>query len=443
MATDQEVNHRIIHLNSPQKRIWFLSNLENGSVAYNNHSFFLVNGYLNLNTLKEAFELLIFKHPSLRSSFVLSDSDIYQKVFKGVGSINLFEYYDKSSLSLADIDDFLVSLTKRKFDLFSDKLFFFTMIKRSNSSCFLGLVAHHIITDGFSFQFFFSDLFQYYNDLLLGKSPYIRNYDKEYFNYAIVRKELETSLEALNFWESAFANWDTSAITRLNYDFEMKTTKSYKGKRLRFSVDKEQVLNIKSLAFKARTGVLPVFLMVHFIFFHKALRQKQIVIGTVLGGRSQQNQKLIGMFVNTVPCRITIDPTLSFLESLNQFLPFFNNAYKYQNFPLDDIIKDLNIIRSLNSNPLFENIFILQPKKETYFIDNMTFENYRVDRNVSLFDTTLEATETKNQDLILEWEFDSSLFEEDTIEAYHSCYKKIFNTVLSNPSVLIKDIRII
>ncbi|WP_162160542.1 phosphopantetheine-binding protein [Paenibacillus gorillae] len=74
------VHHEIIQVeerpyydvSASQKRLWLLSQIDEGSVAYNSPFSFILEGKLNVFAFEQAFELIIKRHESLRTVFYFS-----------------------------------------------------------------------------------------------------------------------------------------------------------------------------------------------------------------------------------------------------------------------------------------------------------------------------------------------------------------------------------
>ena len=67
-------------LSHAQKRIWVISYFQDGSTVYNAPGAYIVDGNLNIAALKRSFDLLIERHESLRTVFLLIDNEPRQKI---------------------------------------------------------------------------------------------------------------------------------------------------------------------------------------------------------------------------------------------------------------------------------------------------------------------------------------------------------------------------
>src|SRR5580704_12155289 len=70
-----------------QQRLWFLDQLEPGTAAYNLPRAFRITGPLNVDILTRAFQIVIYRHASLRTVFDSVDGDARQIVLPKVDVI--------------------------------------------------------------------------------------------------------------------------------------------------------------------------------------------------------------------------------------------------------------------------------------------------------------------------------------------------------------------
>ncbi|CAF1050606.1 unnamed protein product [Didymodactylos carnosus] len=79
----------------------------------------------------------------------------------------------------------------------------------------------------------------------------------------------------------------------------------------------------------------------HYIFLYKLTGgEKDLCIGSMNENRYRQElHNIIGMFVNTLPYRLTLDPTLSFKNLLMQVQQLCLDILEYSYFPYQQIIQ--------------------------------------------------------------------------------------------------------
>ncbi|MET4143129.1 condensation domain-containing protein, partial [Pedobacter sp. UYP1] len=85
-------------LSSSQRRLWILSQFEDGNVAYNMSGVFIFEGNLQIVSLNYAFNELISRHEILRTVFREDESGEVKQFISPAGSTNF-------SITLTDLQD--------------------------------------------------------------------------------------------------------------------------------------------------------------------------------------------------------------------------------------------------------------------------------------------------------------------------------------------------
>src|SRR2546423_12831702 len=80
MMPEQHADKKFYLLSFSQQRLWYLSQLGFGSVAYNVPFAWKIQGALNARALEQALNEIISRHEALRTSFVSVDGEAYQSV---------------------------------------------------------------------------------------------------------------------------------------------------------------------------------------------------------------------------------------------------------------------------------------------------------------------------------------------------------------------------
>ena len=142
---------REVPLSYAQRRLWFLDQLDPGSVSYTVPNPIHFHGPVHLNALSKAFLQLVRRHESLRTTFVARDGEPFQLIQTAPESLNIplidlseVEESRRQSEALQAARD----LARRPWDLARGPLFRVNLIRISPQEHILALTMHHIITDG-------------------------------------------------------------------------------------------------------------------------------------------------------------------------------------------------------------------------------------------------------------------------------------------------------
>lgn len=428
---NSNINKDYYPTSSAQKRIYYSSIISgDNSTLYNLPGGIIFNKLIDINKLEKCFNILIQKHESFRTYFEIVDGEVVQKI---EGKLDF-----KLKIVNANYNDLKQCFEKflKPFNLKKAPLFRAELIKFENNKCLLLFDMHHIISDGTSLNILIKDLCSLYNG---------QNIDEPLLNYkdfAIWENDnlkKDTFFKNKEYWINKFK--DNLPILNLPTDYPRPTKKSFKGKKIYKTLDKDITKNINDLAKKLEVTPYMLLLSIYYILLSKYSLQDDIIVGSPIVGRD--NTKLlniIGMFVNTLPLRIKIDQNNTFREFLKTVKDTCLEAFKNQNYPFNELVNDLNIPRDSSRNPLFDVMFIYQNEgNKDVSLKNIQGEYFLPDTKTSKFDLSLEIV-PKNDELYLNFEYCTALFKEDFIENLSHHYINIIKTIIETLDIPISRI---
>lgn len=418
-------------LSFAQKRIYYTVKLNESQTVYNTPFGILFDKLPDLAKLEQCFNTLINRHQSLRTYFEIEKDEVVQKIKENI-SFKL-DVLETTNQNIEEIFDEFI----KPFDLSVSPLFRAKFIK-SNKLNILLIDMHHIICDGQSSSIFADELCKLYN----GEN--LRKEDIDYIDYSVWENNYSKTQSFDNsktFWVNSFKN----GIPVLNMPIQKSRpkTQSFKGQKIY-----GEILNIEKLfdiCKKLNTTPYMFLLSLYYVLLYKYTNQDEYVVGSPIVGRdNSQVSNILGMFVNTLPLKATINSSISFKEFLSNVMDNCIKAFENQSYPFDEIVKNLDISRDASNTPLFNTMFTYQnngvPKLE---LNDVSVKYFIPDNKTSKFDFSLEIS-PKNSCLKLSLEYCTDLFEQKFMEDFLKHYINIFNYVVTHDlNVLIKDISIL
>jgi len=195
-------------LTTSQHRIWVLSQLEGGNLAYNTPGAVKLKGDLDVIKFQEAFKTLIKRHEILRTNFRVNESgEIHQYVREeDTFEFNILEK-DVINQTKEEIEILLEEEHAMAFDLANSLLVRVTLFKTQEEEHIFSLTMHHIIGDGWSMELLISEIITFYNDLIQNKEYCLPKLDIQYKDYAVwLESELtkEHYKASETYWLSQF-----------------------------------------------------------------------------------------------------------------------------------------------------------------------------------------------------------------------------------------------
>lgn len=420
-------------LSSAQKRIYYTSKMiGDKNVVYNIPGAILVDSLLDKEKVEKCFKEIIKNQSSFRTSFLMINDSIVQKINKSV-NFNINTYKNKSS----EIND-LINTFPKPFDLENAPLLRVELHYLDNGKTLLLLESHHIIMDGSSLEILINEFCKLYN----GEN--IENLNIEYKDFAVWENAyLESDIvkEAENYWVNKFKNLEIPVIN-LPYDFSIPSLRSYKGNTISKQLSEKDFEKYITSAKKLGSSPYMFFLSALFVLLYKYTGQDEIVIGSPVTGRSNNRlQDIIGMFVNNIAVDGKIDSSKKFTDFLNNIKQQVLSDLEYQDYPYNELVKKLDISTNSSSNPLFDVMFAYQNANSNKFtLDDKSVEIIKSNSGISKFNLSIEIEPDTR---MINLEYCTDLFKEDTINRLFEHFINVLNVISDNNDVLIKDISII
>ncbi|HKB97973.1 MAG TPA: amino acid adenylation domain-containing protein, partial [Terriglobales bacterium] len=419
-----------------QERLWFLDQLEPGTAAYNLVRAFRITGPLNTTALTSAVGAVIRRYESLRTIFESVDGQTRQVVLPEVDVqvpiLNLAHLPEHErrpeALRIASEEG------KKPFDLTRGPLLRTVLVQLSRDQYILVLVMHHIITDGWSISILFRELAHCYEAFMSGQEPELPELPVQYSEYAHWQREYitgEVLAKQVTYWKGKLAGAPT--ILDLPTDHPRPATHSWHGATEELIFEGDVLAALKEFAQTEGATLFMVSMSAFQALLWRYTGQDSILVGTPTAARSQiEIENLIGFFVNTLVFRADFTPDMSFRDLVRQVRACALDAYAHQDVPFEKLVEELVPQRSMNTSPLFQVMFTFQNiPKQIFEISGLEMEELEFETGIAKFDLSVEAYEDGR--FHFRFEYNTDLFEKQTLLRKLCHFRNLVNAVLKNP----------
>ncbi|MED1724567.1 non-ribosomal peptide synthetase [Brevibacillus parabrevis] len=415
---------------SAQKRLYFLHQLESGSIAYHLPVVYTLGEQLDADKFGRALAELAQRHDVLRTSFELVDGQPMQRVHPAAEIPFTIKLTEKSEWQ-QQIQTFLMP-----FDLQQAPLMRIGLFRTKSGEDLLIFDIHHIIADGQSLQVLLQDLFSLYQGQAV-PAPEIQFVDfavwyDEYMQAGGMKKQ-----EA--FWLQQFA--EEIPVLELPTDFPRESVQSFAGDRISFEIAGEDRHLLEGLIKETGTTTFMAMLAIYNILLAKYAGEERIVVGTPVSRRNQPElQQVVGMFVNTLAIRNEPAGNKTFGHFLGEVKTSVLQAYEHQDYPFETLVDKLKINRDLSRNPLFDAMLVMQSVNEK----NLPTEAFGAtpldfDFQVAKFDVTMFVSEW-DQHLSVTLEYRTDLFRRESAERMYKHFLQILRQAAKRPDCKLSEI---
>ncbi|UCH98493.1 MAG: amino acid adenylation domain-containing protein [Candidatus Aminicenantes bacterium] len=422
-------------LSSTQRRLYFLWQMEKGTVSYNLPLVTIVNGKLARYRFEEVVRRLIERHESLRTGFLLRGKESVQRIHRKVDlSISDYEAADEDDEQVKAILAGFI----RPFDLSRAPLFRVGLIKINPQKHLLLFDMHHIISDGVSMALLVSEFVHLYEEKTL---PVLRIQYKDFSQWENALLKWDRMKKQEVYWLNRFK--DDIPMLAIPTDYPRQAMQKSEGDRVQWEIDSQLTIKIKTITRESDATLFIFLLAVYIILLSKYAEQEDIVVGIPVAGRNHADlQDIVGMFVNTLAIRSHPNSDKTFTVFLEEIKENALNAYENQDYPFDTLVEKLEIARQPGRNPLFDTLFVSEDLGTPELrVKDLEFIPYEFENAISHMDLVLYVNEPREQiGLILEYA--TALYKRSTVEEMLQDYIEILEQVAAHRNIRLEDIQI-
>ncbi|MBN6039847.1 non-ribosomal peptide synthetase [Amycolatopsis sp. 195334CR] len=382
-----------------QERMLFLEELRPGAATYHVVFTFRLDGPLDAGRLEGALRRVERRHEILRTVYERRGAEEYQVV--GTRSLEL-RHADQGE----DLDAQVMAEFARPFDLRRGPVWRALLLRASDTCHHLVLTLHHIAFDASSIDVLLRELADGYAGL-----PDPAPLAIQYADFAAWQRERDHR-DQLAYWTGQLAD----ASARLDLPADRAQAGNGRAGLVRTHLDTELTAGLHALARRSGATSFMVLLACFQTLLHRYSGQSDIVVGTSVAGRTTPEvEPLIGLFVNTVALRSTMDGRTTFAELLGQVRTTASDGFSRQDVPFETVVGELPLDRDLAATPVFQVLlnWITVDREPLRLGDVLMTYVPRAGTGAAKFELTLEAGEDNGR-LELELEYDSGRWDEAT-----------------------------
>ncbi|HEY0095524.1 MAG TPA: condensation domain-containing protein, partial [Archangium sp.] len=406
-------------LSFAQQRLWFLDQFEPGSPFYNVPLALRLSGQVNTEALRQAFEALVHRHESLRTTFASRGGQPVQLVAPALEvPLDLQDLRDVPAAEReARARELLRQESLRPFDLAHGPLLRTSLLRLAPDDHVLLVAMHHIVSDGWSTGVLVREVAALYAAFASGQQPSLPPLPMQYPDFALWQRSWlrgEVLDAQVHYWKQQLAG--APPHLELATDKPRPPVQSYRGALHSFVLPRTLSEALTATSTQHGVSLFMTLLAGFQALLHRYSHQDDISVGSPIAGRrSTELEGLIGFFVNTLVLRSRLSPEASFRELLLQVRDTTLGAYEHQEIPFEKLVEELQPQRDPSRPPLFQVMFALQnmPIPELK-LEGLEISPLESEGGISKFDLSLFMQEAP-EGLRASLEYNTDLFEPATI----------------------------
>jgi non-ribosomal peptide synthetase component F len=430
-------------ISDAQRRLWVLSQFEEGSAAYNISERIFLHQEINIDDFKKAIAATIERHEILRTVFKENEEGEVRQWILGIEELNFeisYEDFRTKEKGVESLKQYINTDSLRPFDLENGPLFRAALLQVEEQAYVFYYNMHHIISDGWSMQVLSADVTAYYESFQLNHEPKLNDLRIQYKDYSAWQlAQLESDIYKVHqaYWLDALAG--ELPLIDLSGGEKRPRLKTHNGQVLSTFLDSHTTIRLNEFVGEHGGSVFMSLLAVWNVLIYRYTGQEDIIIGTPVAGRDHidlENQ--IGFFVNTLALRNTVDSTTSFSNFYEALKNRTLESFSHQMYPFDRLVEELNLTRDTSRSAVFDVMFVLRNKQEIgepFIVDTSIVSEGNA---ISKFDLEISIQEKGNH-LFLEIIYNPDVYASGAVEGLMRHYGQLLTSLLENPSVKIGE----
>ena len=372
-------------LTATQTALWVLEQQHPGYRGYIVPGLYRVHGAFDPDLLRRAWDAVTARHEALRTVFVMRDGEPRQRIVDDLPAEWIEEDWRGKPIAAAHAR--AAELTADGFDLVRGPLFRIAWLRTDPPAeaggvthatpgsrtthddtdaglrhGLLLLVAHHLITDGWSDQLLARDLSRACAALGAGQAVVLDPPPPCRFrDFAFWQRQTEDGTQARahrDAWRRRLLEPTPAPALQLPADGPRATTAERLCAQQAFVLDGPAGQDWRAQIPAARRSA--ALIAASFALLHIESGQTDLVIGMPVAGRERPElQDQVGLHLNMLPLRLRIDPALSLRALVEQCAHLLDDALSRAEYPFARLVEALGIATPPGRHPVFDVMLII------------------------------------------------------------------------------------
>ena len=423
---------------------------EENSPAYFLQTFYRLRGELDISLVQKSLNELVKRHEPLRTLFVYKGVEQPIQVLLREREME-FHYKDLRRITESADKEQLIREIREKdrqntFDLHRDNPTRITVLQLENQQFELIWTHHHILMDGWCRGILITEYLEIYNSFLEKRAyqlPPVPPY-RLYIQWL----EKHPGEQSREYWHQYLEGYEkTASIPRMKtIEKEPKETGI---EEIFCQLDKEKHQGLVRLSGRSQVTLNTIFNTLWGILLGKYNDKQDVVYGTVVSGRPAEIpgvEAMVGLFINTVPVRITYHDHTTFNQLLQQVQQSALDSEPHHYYPLAKIQAETPLKQNL-----FDHLLAFENYPHAEQIEGIGDKIKKSNHTLKLELTDIQIFEQTHYDFILviggdpmiiKIQYNAHVYDREWAEAIVRHFNSIIKQTLENENIDINDIEI-
>ncbi len=443
-----------------QQRLWFIEQLLPGDTLYIIPLIFRLTGTFQRSQFQQSIQAIVQRHEILRTTFDVVDGQLVQ-VVKSELPVPL-KFTDLRSLRTPNVETIALEqiwqTIQQPFDLHQGPLVRVQLWQLQDTEHLLLLALHHIIFDEWSSGVLIRELGELYAAAIEGRPPTLPDLPIQYADFAHWQRQWlqgDVLNTQLRYWKQQLQD---VPMLNLPGTKPQPGRQSHQGASQLLELPQPLLEALEELSQRAGVTLFMTLLAAFQTLLHRYTGQTDLAIGSPIANRqASELEGLIGFLVNSLVLRTDLSGDPSFRTVLERVRDVTLAAYAHQDLPFEKLVEELQPIRSLGQNPLFQVVFALQnTPMEQLVLPGLVLSPVALETRTARFDLELYVWKCVNNFRSLwgqGWQqsdglrgiivYDTDLSDDNTITAFRHHFQTLLESIITNPDAPLSSLQLL
>jgi len=427
---------RPIPLSFAQQRLWFLDQFDPGSAVYN-IAMPVRFAALDVAALGGALNDLIVRHEPLRTTFDTVAGEPVQVIAPSLQfkmPVHDLRNMPEQTRKI-ETQQLITRQTRMPFDLKHGPVLRAELIRLHNNDHLFLLTIHHIAADGWSMDIISRELIAFYEARVSRRPPSLPDLPIQYADFACWQRRYLSGpvlQRDVKYWKDKLEGMPP--LLDLPADRPRPAMQTFTGGLYPFTIPPSLLKSVKNFSEQEQVTLFTTLLSAFYVLLYRYTGREDLVVGSPIANRVRPElEGLIGFIANTLVLRTQLSANSTFRTLVSEVRDMTMAAFAHQGIPFERLVEEIQPIRNLSYNPLFQVMIALQNTGRPITADSMLDEDTpSLSAGISKFDLTMFLSETAS-DLCCGIEYNSDLFDLSTVERLAGHYGALLAAALNEP----------